>query len=320
MPQSLKHLKLEFLQYLEIEKNRALNTVQNYDFYLDRFLQFIKTDNPHAITLRVVKDYRLWLNRYTSAVTGEALSKRTQNYHMIAVRSFLKYLAKIDVQTLAPEKIELAKEPQREVSFLEIEEVHRLLSAPLRTSKGTIDTAPSIIQLRDKAILEMLFSTGLRVSELSKLTRDMVNLKRDEFSIRGKGGKLRVVFLTDDAKRWLKTYLEKRTDTSPFLFVGHDRAAGSDSRQDNTVALTPRSIQRLIQRYSKNAGITKPVTPHTMRHSFATDLLFNGADIRSVQALLGHSSITTTQVYTHVTDKGLKDVHKKFHGKNRRTV
>ncbi len=317
MAQSLKHLKIEFLQYLEIEKNRALNTVQNYDFYLNRWLQFIKTDNPGAITLRVVKDYRLWLNRYSSSVTGEPLSKRTQNYHMIAVRSFLKYLAKIDVATLAPEKIELAKEPQREVSFLEIEEIHRLLAAPLRTAKGDIDTTPSIVQLRDKAILEMLFSTGLRVSELSKLMRDMVNLKRDEFSIRGKGGKLRVVFLTDDAKRWLKTYLEKRTDTSPFLFVGHDRAAGSDSRQDHVVALTPRSIQRLIQRYSKHAGITKPVTPHTMRHSFATDLLFNGADIRSVQALLGHSSITTTQVYTHVTDKGLKDVHKKFHGKGR---
>jgi len=210
---------------------------------------------------------------------------------------------------MAAEKIELAKVPERQVDFLESDDLARLLEAPIQSKED------KIIQLRDKAILELLFSTGLRVSELSGLEIDNVNLKKDEFTIRGKGEKLRIVFLSNQCKYWLKQYLEKRKDLSPALFVRHDRAKGKKKEPDG---LTPRSIQRMIQKYAKQAGITKVVTPHTMRHSFATDLLQNGADIRSVQAMLGHSSITTTQIYTHVTNKQLKDIHKSFHQKKKR--
>jgi site-specific recombinase XerD len=308
----LGRLAKEFLDYLEIEKGRSLRTTRNYGFYLLRFLQWLgrRQAKPTDISLPRIKQFRLWLNRQTDK-QGQALKKSTQNYHLIAIRSFLKYLAKQDVKTLAAEKIELAKQPEREVDFLEKDDLERLLNIPLKTSQ------PEIIRLRDKAILELLFSTGLRVSELTSLTRERVNLKKDEFTITGKGGKNRLVFVSEEAKLTLKQYLEKRQDIDMFLFVGHDRAKTKRQKKDakSGHALTPRSVERLINHYAKAAGITKKVTPHTLRHSFATDLLQNGADIRSVQAMLGHASITTTQIYTHVTNRQLKDIHKNFHNK-----
>lgn len=293
----------EFLEHLEIEKGRSVKTVQNYDFYLKRFVTFAKVTSIKDVTQDKVRQFRLWLNRTVQGRDEKTVKTSTQNYHLIALRSFLKYCAKRDLDCLAPEKIELAKQPSRQVEFLEAEELQRMLEAAQKTS--------TILGLRDLAILQMLFSTGLRVSELSNLKIDNVNLKRDEFTVRGKGGKTRIVFLSDAAKTAVKTYLEKRTDPSPFLFVSHDRAKGGREAG----ALTPRSIQRLVERYALAAGVTKRITPHTLRHTFATDLLRNGADIRAVQSMLGHSSITTTQVYTHVTDKTLREVHKKFHGR-----
>lgn len=300
----------EFGDYLEIEKNRSKRTRDNYAFYLGRFAGWGEKEGiraPKAITLDAVRKYRIWLNRLTDR-HGDALKKNTQNYHLIALRAFLKYLAKRDIGTLAPEKIELAKQPERHVDFLEAKEIDRLLEAPMKSD------APEIIRLRDRAILELLWSTGLRVSELCGLKFEDVNFERKEFSVRGKGSKWRVVFFSDDAKGRLKDYLAKRGDMAPMLFVGHDRAVG---RRDELRGLTPRSVQRLVERYAKAAGITKRVTPHTLRHSFATDLLMNGADLRSVQALLGHASITTTQIYTHITDKHLAEIYDAFHDRRR---
>lgn len=303
MKNNLETLIQEFLEYLEIEKGRSKNTIKNYHFYLTRFAEFSEFPAPADVTLEMVRQYRLFLNR---DATQEGLHKNTQNYHLIALRSFLKYMAKRDIVTLSPEKIELSKTPDRQVDFLENDDLERLLEAPMQTEEN------DIIKLRDKAILELLFSTGLRVSELSSLSREQVNLKKDEFTIRGKGLKLRVVFLSNQAKFWIQKYIDTRTDMSPALFVRHDKAKGAEYPKN----LTPRSIQRIVQRYSKMAGITKNVTPHTLRHSFATDLLANGADIRSVQSMLGHSSITTTQIYTHVTNKRLKEIYKNFHNKD----
>lgn len=316
----LEAYKKEFLEYLEIEKNRSVLTVRNYDFYLRRFFTESGVKRTTDITLPVVKRYRLWLNRFVDTTAGRGLNKRTQNYHMIALRTFLKYLAKMDVPSMAPEKIELGKEQQPEVHFLNMDELLRLLEAPLRDAQGAVKQKLSIIDLRDKAIIELLFSTGLRVSEAANLRRDQINLKQDEFTVRGKGSKLRVVFLADEAKLWLKKYLDARKDASMHVFVSHDRARKSKTREEDDGPLTSRSIERMIKRHAMHAGIMKKITPHTMRHSFATDLLRNGADIRSVQSLLGHSSITTTQIYTHVTDKGLREAHKKFHDRTRREI
>lgn len=314
MSQLIKKYITDFLEHLEIEKNRSRNTLQNYDFYLRRFLEWLGKDvNPTAITAEAVRQYRLWLNRLTD-VHGDPLKKNTQNYHLIALRSFLKYLAKRDVKTLPPEKIELMKIPDREVSFLEGSEINRLLEAPLviQQSKKAKGQESDLIKYRDKATLEMLFSTGLRVSELANLLRNQVNVGKDEFTVTGKGGKSRVVFLSEQARYWLKKYLDARVDVNRHLFVSHAKNQTGDEQP-----LTDRSIQRLVQKYARAAGITKPVTPHTLRHSYATDLLQNGADIRSVQTMLGHSSITTTQIYTHITDRELRNIHKKFHGKRR---
>ncbi|MDD4271201.1 MAG: tyrosine-type recombinase/integrase [Patescibacteria group bacterium] len=299
-----------FLEYLEVEKGLSLTTVKNYSFYLHRFAEFAKEAgvvNTAKISKELVHKYRLWLNRLNSA-QGDGLKKNTQNYHLIALRGFLKYLVKNDIKSLEPEKVELAKQEQRQVDFLEGADLSRILEAPFKVE------LPEIIKKRDKAILELFFSTGLRVSELCKLKIENINLKKDEFTVRGKGSKLRVVFLSDDAKQAIGEYLKSRNDVNPYLFISHDKAA---SGRDEQTGLTPRSVQRLVQKYAKVAGITKEVTPHTMRHSYATDLLMNGADIRSVQAMLGHASITTTQVYTHITDQQLRDVHKAFHGRKR---
>jgi site-specific recombinase XerD len=303
----LSHHLRQFLEYLEIEKGRSPMTIRNYEFYLKRFIEWSKDPEADDISSEVVRQYRLWLNRHEDG-RGGTLKKTTQNYHLIALRSYLKYLAKNDVQTLAAEKIELAKQGSRDVSFLDSSDLARLLEAPKRLG------GPPIIQLRDRAILELFFSTGLRVSELAHLRIDHVNLDRDEFTVRGKGDKNRIVFLSHQAKHAVKEYLDKREDELPYLFVRHDRAK-SDSKDIG--AITPRSIERLVHRYAVASGIPKHVTPHTLRHSFATDLLINGADIRSVQAMLGHSSITTTQIYTHITNQQLRDVHKAFHGVQR---
>ncbi len=300
-----------FLEYIEIEKGRSPLTIRNYEFYLQRFIDWAKDPDPATITLDTIHKYRLYLNRLENREQG-TLRKTTQNYHLIALRSFLRFLEKRDVPTFSPEKIELAKQGTREVSFLENEDLDRLLRAP-----DASDARP-LIRARDKAILELFFSTGMRVSELAALQRDQINLKRDELSIRGKGDKLRIVFLSGRSRAAIKEYLELREDENPSLFIRHDRAAPNpDTIEDanrEVGPLTPRSVERLVRFYATAAGIPKKVSPHTLRHSFATDLLMNGADIRSVQSLLGHTSITTTQIYTHVTNRQLRDVHKAFHG------
>jgi site-specific recombinase XerD len=302
----MQKLVQEFLEHLEIEKNKSLRTRTNYEFYLRRFLEFSKAHAPSDITADLIRQYRLYLNRLETR--GKRLQKNTQYYHLIALRSFLKYLAKRDIATLSAEKIELGKMPDRQVEFLEGSDLERLLASPLEDKEKDGE----VVRLRDKAILELLFSTGLRVSELCSLTREMVNVKRDECTIRGKGGKLRIVFLSQRSRDWLQKYLEKRGDISPFLFVRHDRAIDPRAVEK---PITPRSIQRLVAHYAKVAGIPKRIHPHVLRHSFATDLLKNGANIRAVQEMLGHSSITTTQIYTHLTNTELKETHKMYHGK-----
>lgn len=292
----------EFLEHLEIEKGRSRRTIDNYARYLKRFEGFAGVAEPGDITDDLVRKYRLWLNR-------ENLDRKTQNYHLIALRMFLKYLVKRDIRSLTAEKIELAKTPAREIDLIDDDDTDRLLQAP---------SGDSLQSLRDRALLEMLFSTGLRVSELCGLDQDSINLGKDEFSIRGKGGKIRVVFMAESAKTALKEYLTKRGDISPALFVSAPKGSSTSLRVSDPSRLTPRSVQRIIKQYALRAGISKKVTPHTLRHLFATDLLMNGADIRSVQTMLGHSNITTTQVYTHITDKQLREVHKVFHGRRRK--
>jgi len=304
----IKNLKTEFLEYLEIEKNRSQLTIRNYDHYLDRFLDWAMIKSPEDITSDLVRKFRLYLNRCKDN-KEKGLKKATQDYYIIALRGFLKYLAKQDIETLASEKVELGKTQEREVEFLEANEIGRLLESV---------KSKDICSLRDRAILELLFSTGLRVSEIASLNKENINLKSGEFSVRGKGGKIRLVFISDSAKNAILNYIKKRKDIDPALFIHFKKGSGgynNKNKADLSLRLTPRSIQRIVKKYAVKAGIVKKVTPHTLRHSFATDLLMNGADIRSVQSMLGHSSITTTQIYTHITDKHLKDIHKKFHGR-----
>jgi site-specific recombinase XerD len=306
---TLHDLKREFLEHLEIEKGRSLHTVRNYEHYLDRFLNYLKHDNPQKLSESEIREFRLWLNRQAGTKVGrvtETLTRKTQNYYLIAVRAFLKYLRKRGIESLNPERIELAKVPERELDLISPQELTRLLEAPdSKTESG----------LRDRAILELLFSTGLRVSELCALAQEDVDLSRDEFSIRGKGGKVRVVFLSDAAKNAIRDYLKARKDMDDALFIQYGKNAEGTKEKNGDLRLSPRSVQRIIKRYATIAGITRKVTPHKLRHSFATDLLSNGADLRSVQALLGHANIATTQIYTHVTDKHLRDIHKKFHSR-----
>lgn len=298
---TLSQLKREFLEYLEIEKGRSLKTVGNYSHYLDSFLLFIGTEHPGDISDDLIREYRLFLNRKKIKDGGpyDTLKKRTQNYYLIALRSFLKYLIRRGIKSLSPERIELAKVGERSLDLISSEELERLIEAP---------NGKTIKDLRDRAILELLFSTGLRVSELCSLPRD-IDLKKDEVSIRGKGDKVRVVFISSRAKEAIKHYLEKRADMEESLFT-HVSRHNTEAKR-----LTSRSVERIVKYYAIKAGITKKVTPHVIRHSFATDLLEGGADLRSVQALLGHAHIGTTQIYTHVTDKHLRDVHRRFHNK-----
>jgi site-specific recombinase XerD len=302
MTSDLKGLKTEFLEYLEIEKGRSIKTVENYDRYLARYLTFSKITSPSKITEQSVREFRIHLNR--QAGTSGTMKHKTQNYYMISLRAFLKFLRKRGIDSLNPERIELAKVGARDLDLISAGELDRLMAGP----KGD-----SLASLRDKAILELFFSTGLRVSELCSINRD-IDLSRDEYSIRGKGEKIRVVFLSPPAKAAIKKYLDKRGDVDEALFI----QMGKASKNAKELRLTPRSIERLVKKYAIKAGITRKVTPHVLRHSFATDLLENGADLRSVQALLGHANIATTQVYTHITDKHLRDIHSKFHGKRRK--
>lgn len=298
-------LLTDFLEYLEIEQNRSQKTIANYDHYLRRLVDFAGDIEVTDINPDLVRKWRLWLNRLGSN-TSDELEKSTQNYHLIALRSFLKYCAKRDITAMPADKVELARTKRKQVTFLNDDEMERLLEQP--------DTG-EVAGLRDRAILELLYSSGLRVSELVGLNKDHINLKRLEFMVRGKGQKDRPIFISPEAARWVQEYLQAREDASPALFarVGGHRQADTSG---NHLRLTARSIQRMVARYALLAGITKHVSPHTLRHSFATDLLMNGADLRSVQAMLGHSNIATTQIYTHVTDPHLKKVHEQFHRKN----
>lgn len=306
MDNDIKALKNRYLEYLEIEKSKSIKTLENYGRYLERFLNFAKIKTISQLNEELIRQYRLHLNRFKGQ-DSKPLKRITQNYHVIAIRNFLKYLAKIGIKTVPAERVELGKQEDREVTFLEIDELSRLMGA----AKGeSLDT------LRDTAILITLFSTGMRVSELCSLDRDRVDLNRGELSIRGKGSKIRMVFLSDEARESIKIYLKKRTDVDEALFIRIPKSQNFSKESD--LRLTPRSIQRIIKKYSIKAGIIgKNVSPHTLRHSFATDLLRNGADIRSVQAMLGHASVTTTQIYTHVTDKQLREVHERFHKKRK---
>ena len=305
----IRDLKTQFLEYLEVEKQRSPKTIENYGRYLDRFLDWAKIDDPKEITYELVRNFRLFLNRFQDD-NGQLLKKSTQNYYIIALRCFLKYLARQDVETLQAEKVEIGKTPEREVDFLENNEVERILEA----AEGA-----SFKALRDRAIMELLFSAGLRVSELVSIDREKLNLKSGELSVRGKGNKIRVVFISDSASESLKKYLEKREDIDPALFVRDVKSLENfKTKGKDSLRLTPRSIQRAVKYYAAKAGIVKNVHPHTLRHSFATDMLMNGADIRSVQEMLGHSSINTTQIYTHVTNPHLKEVHKAFHARRRK--
>ena len=299
--------KRQFLEYIEIERGRAVKTIENYDRYLTRYFTQMGVKNVSDISEQNVREFRLWLNRQPGTA-ADSMKRRTQNYYMIALRAFLKFLRKRDIVAISPEKIELAKLPERQLDLITSAELGRLMRAPGEALAKETDENKKVQFLRDRAILELLFSTGLRVSELCALNSD-IDLTRDELSVRGKGEKVRVVFLSLVAKEAVRDYLKARKDMEEALFV--------DGRPNKLHRIIPRDIQRHLKSYVARAGITNVVTPHTLRHAFATDLLSNGADIRSVQQLLGHASINTTQIYTHITDSHLREIHKKFHGKNR---
>ncbi len=305
--------KRQFLEYIEIERGRAVKTIENYDHYLTRYFKQMGVKKVSDISEQNIREFRLWLNRqpsYAKASQGRpgTLKRRTQNYYMIALRAFLKFLRKRDIPAISPEKIELAKLPERHIDLITSAELARLMKAPREAYEKESDPHKKLNYLRDSAILELLFSTGLRISELCALNSS-IDLTRDEMSVRGKGEKVRVVFISPTAKEVVREYLKARKDMGEALFV--------DGRANKLHRITPRDAQRHLKTYVAKAGITSVVTPHTLRHSFATDLLNNGADIRSVQQLLGHASIITTQIYTHITDSHLREVHKKFHGKSR---
>jgi len=306
----IERLIEEFLEDLELARNCSPLTLRNYRHYLGRFSSWLRKNFPKAkltsVNLEIIKKYRLFLARFT-APDDTPLSRSTQAYHLIALRSFFKWLAKNDWKVLAPEKIDVPKMPERSLKFLTTEQVSRLLAQPnISDPRG----------LRDRAILETLFSTGLRVSELVKLNRDQIDLKRREFGVVGKGGRARVVFLSPSAAKWLGKYLATRTDPWEPLFI---RLPGKNPPvvDGEKMRLTVRSIQRIVKKYVRKAKLPVDATTHTLRHSFATDLLMAGADIRSVQEMLGHKNIATTQIYTHVTNRQLRQIHEVFHGKGR---
>jgi site-specific recombinase XerD len=309
---SLELLIAEFLEYLEIQKGCSPLTIRDYRRYLERFHDWLAKNSPATkpedINLELVRKYRLYL-AHLRARDGLPLKRITQSYHIIALRAFLRYLlVQRDIPTLSPDKVELPKQGPRSVAFLNPEQIERLLSSPKISNNAG---------LRDRTILETLFSTGLRVSELVNLNRDQIDLERKEFGIRGKGNKLRVVFLSNTAAQWIKRYLQARKDHFKPLFIRYSGRVDAQNSGEK-MRLTARSIQNIVSKYAKKSGLPIEATPHTLRHSFATDLLISGADIRSVQEMLGHESIRTTQIYTHITNRHLKEVHKAFHSRNRR--
>jgi site-specific recombinase XerD len=308
---TLESLIVEFLEYLEIQKGCSPLTVQRYRHYLKRFRNWLAENSPAArpdqINLELIRRYRLYL-AHLRAHDGLRLERVTQSYHIVALRAFLRYLlVQRDIPTLSPDKIELPKQSSRSIAFLNPEQIERLLNSPKISNNAG---------LRDRTILETLFSTGLRVSELVGLNRDQVDLERKEFGVRGKGNKLRVVFLSDTAAQWIERYLRARKDPFRPLFIRYSGAVNAQKNGEK-MRLTARSVERIVSKYAKRSGLPVEATPHTLRHSFATDLLISGADIRSVQEMLGHESIRTTQVYTHVTHRHLREVHKAFHSRNR---
>jgi site-specific recombinase XerD len=331
---NLKNWKLRFLEYTEIEKGRSLKTIANYDRYVQRFIDFSRLTNPEDINETVLREYRLWLNRQSNTPNqikknankkssgkpisnqDETLKKRTQNYYLIALRAFLKYLAKNKIKTVNADQIELAKVGEREIDLINSKELTQILNAPEEKYNNLKNKLKQdkLKYLRDKAIIETLFSTGLRVSELVSLSR-YTDFASDQVPVRGKGEKVRVVFFSEDCKVAINNYLNERADTNNFLFISHTNIMSKENKKSKDThdsPLTTRTIQRIIAEYASWCGISKKLTPHVLRHSFATNLLGNGADIRAVQRMLGHASIATTQIYTHVTDKELKDIHKKF--------
>lgn len=300
----------DFLEHLEIEAGRSKRTVENYRLYLERFAEIAEEIlgrggiKPQDITKEVLRKYRLKLNRYGSEMGGDDLKVITQAYHLIALRGFLKYLARRDIKSLDPSLVDLPKAVRKQVTFLHFDEVEDMLNQiDLSTESG----------LRDRAIIELLYSGGLRVSELVGLNRDSINLERREFVVRGKGSKDRPIFISQSAADRVRDYLDARTDSLPALFLNNSRNLQTADTSGDYRRMTARSVERIVEKYARLAGITKHVSPHTLRHSFATDLLMNGADLRSVQSMLGHADISTTQIYTHVTDKHLKEIHDKFH-------
>ena len=299
----------DYLNYLEIEKNRSPKTRENYERYLKKFVGMTGVKSPQDITDTVVRNFRITLARHSANEDGREIKKVTQSYYVIALRNFLKYLAKRDVKTLAAEKIELPKIARRDIDVLDYKDLERLVAAP---------SGQDLRSLRDRAILETFFSTGLRLAELCRLDRS-IDLERGEVSVRGKGEKLRVVFLSDGAKKAIKAYLAKRTDAEPALFVSLSKTSKLKAKSSTVLGrIIPRGVERLVEHWAKVAGIPKHIHPHQLRHSFATDLLINGADLRSVQELLGHANVSTTQVYTHLTNKELREVHEAFHARRRR--
>ena len=300
----------DFLEHLEIEVGRSKKTVDNYRHYLERFVmlaqEILQKDEikPEDIDKELIRKYRLLLNRYGSEYGSEDLKIITQAYHLIALRGFLKYLARRDIKSLDPSLVELPRIIRKQVTFLHFGEVEDMLEQiDLTTESG----------LRDRAIIELLYSSGLRVSELVGLNRDSINLERREFMVRGKGSKDRPIFVSKSAANRVQDYLDARTDSLPALFLNNSKNTQAVDTSGNYRRITARSVERIVEKYARLAGITKHVSPHTLRHSFATDLLMNGADLRSVQSMLGHADISTTQIYTHVTDAHLKEIHEKFH-------
>ncbi|HLD25099.1 MAG TPA: tyrosine-type recombinase/integrase [Patescibacteria group bacterium] len=307
----LEQLIKDFLEYLEIERNVSHLTIRNYRHYLERFIHFLAGTNAPSPTLSAltpenIRQYRLFLSRFVDE-KGMTLKRVTQNYHLIALRSFLKYLAKRDISTISPDKIDLPKAESHSIKFLEHNDVERLLNMPeISTKEG----------LRDKAMLEVLFSTGLRVSELVSLNREQINLDRREFSVIGKGRRTRIVFLSERAADWLRRYLATREDDLRPIFIRYSgKTPDSDDRIGESIRLTPRSVQRSVEKYVRKAKLLIKITPHGLRHTFATDLLGNGADLRAIQELLGHKNVSTTQIYTHITNPQLRQIHERFHSK-----
>ena len=299
----ISELLVDFIEDLEVTSGRSKKTAENYALYINRLIEFTGDITVDEITSEVLRKYRLWLNRYKNDNNDE-LSLTTQSYHLIALRMFLKYLSRRDIASLSSDKVLLPKTVRPQVTFLHSDEIERMLNEiDLSSEEG----------LRDRALIELLFSSGLRVSELVSLNRDHINPTKREFTIRGKGSKDRPAFVSASAYQRVSDYLDARDDPLTALFLSYSRNKGPATTDGNYRRLSARSVQRIVDKYTRLAGITKHVSPHTLRHSFATDLLMNGADIRSVQVMLGHSDISTTQIYTHVTDSHLKEVHEKFH-------